>query len=257
MHRFFAPATVRSESSVALPGDLAHQIGRVLRLRPDEEIVVIPTGGPDAVEWRVRLTAVEPRAVRGMVVAERPGLPEATCAVTLCAAVLKGERFDWLVQKATELGAAAIVPLLTARTVRKVGAEDSRALERWRRIATEAAEQSGRSVIPAIAPPTPIAGLAGSAPKPLLVAHEREAGTDLRAAIPPGADALSLVIGPEGGLTEAEVAECGGVPVSLGPRILRAETAAITAVTLAMAATGNLAPAPDREWRALDYPGVS
>ena len=162
MHRFFVPATVRTATAVTLTGGIAHQIARVLRLRANEEIILIPTDGQDAVEWRVRLDTVEARLVSGAVIAERPGLPEPGCAVTLCAAVLKGERFDWLVQKATELGVATIQPVITAQTIRRVGPEDTKALERWRRIATEAAEQSGRSRVPMIGTPVSLADIASS-----------------------------------------------------------------------------------------------
>jgi 16S rRNA (uracil1498-N3)-methyltransferase len=253
MHRFFVPATVRTANEITLTGGIAHQIARVLRLRANEEIIVIPTDGHNAVEWRVRLGAVEARLVSGAVVAERPGLPEAECAVTLCAAVLKGERFDWLVQKATELGVAAIQPVVTAQTIRRVGPEDTKALERWHRIATEAAEQSGRSRVPIICAPVSLADIASAAPAPLFVAHEAVKAETLIRAIPPDVRALSVIVGPEGGLTEHEVARLvdpdGAVAVSLGPRILRAETAAITAVTLALAATENLVPARERVWR--------
>ena len=253
MHRFFVLNASRSGNDVALSGGTAHQIARVLRLRPNEEITLIPADAQDAVEWRVRLVTVEARLVSGTVVGERPGLPEPRCAVTLCAAVLKGERFDWLVQKATELGVATIQPLITANTIRKVGADATTVLERWRRIATEAAEQSGRSKIPTIGTPVSLTAIAGIAPPPIFVAHETVRARSFAGAIPEDAPALSVVIGPEGGLTDAEVerlvAHSGAIAVSLGPRILRAETAAITAMTLAIAATTNLEPPQDREWR--------
>ena len=253
MHRFFVTAESRTANDVTLSGGIAHQIARVLRLRANEEIVLIPTDGQDAVEWRVRLGAVEARLVSGAVVAERPGLPEPGCAVTLCAAVLKGERFDWLVQKATELGVAAIQPVITAQTIRRVGPEDTKALDRWRRIATEAAEQSGRSRAPTIGTPVPLSGIADSAPAPLFVAHEAVRAETLIRAVPPNARALSVIVGPEGGLAESEVEHLverdGAIAVSLGSRILRAETAAITAVTLALAATTNMEPARERAWQ--------
>jgi 16S rRNA (uracil1498-N3)-methyltransferase len=252
MHRFFVTANTRTGNTVTLSGDTAHQIARVLRLRPKEEIVLIPTDGQDAVEWRVRLGAVEARMVSGAVIAERTGLPEPRCAVTLCAAILKGERFDWLVQKAAELGVAAIQPVVTAHTIRRVGPDDTKALDRWRRIATEAAEQSGRSTAPVIGVPVSLTGIAGIAPPPLFVAHETVNTATLSRAVPPNVRALSVIVGPEGGLAETEVehlvTQGGALPVSLGPRILRAETAAITAVTLAMAATENLEPARERAW---------
>ncbi|MDQ2785950.1 MAG: 16S rRNA (uracil(1498)-N(3))-methyltransferase [Chloroflexota bacterium] len=255
MHRFFVPATSRSAQAIVLAGDVAHQIARVLRLRASEEIVLIPTDAADAVEWRVRLVTVEARAVSGLVVAERPGLPEPSCAITLCPALLKGERFDWLVQKATELGVAAIQPVVTAHTIRKIGPDDGHARERWQRIAAEAAEQSGRSRVPAIRGPVPLGELAHAVAAPLFVAHETVAARTLADAMPTVSDRVAIAIGPEGGLTDDEVArlvaDAGAVPVSLGPRVLRAETAAITAVTVVIAATGNLAPPQERVWHVI------
>jgi 16S rRNA (uracil1498-N3)-methyltransferase len=252
VHRFFVPQAIRAENSVVIDGDSAHQIARVLRLRANEEIVLIPTDSDNAVEWRVRLVSVEARAVHGAIVAARPALPEPTCAVTLCAALLKGERFDWLLQKATELGVTAIQPIVTAHTIRKIGPDDGHALDRWRRIVTEAAEQSGRGRVPIIHGPVPLGELLHVVAAPLFVAHETVAARTLAEAVPTRADAAAIAIGPEGGFSEGEVArlmaEMGAIPVSLGPRILRAETAAITAVTVVMATTGNLAPPRRRAW---------
>jgi len=262
MHRFFVPSGMRAENSVVIEGDSAHQIARVLRLRAGEEIVLLPADAADAVEWRVRLVSVAASAVRGVVVAERVGLPEPTCAVTLCPALLKGERFDWLLQKATELGVAAIQPVTTAHTIRKIGPDDAHILERWRRIVTEAAEQSGRSRVPAIRGPVRLTDLADvvsmpvPVPIPIIVAHESVATRALIGALPPGAHRVAVAIGPEGGFADDEVrrlvADAGAVAVSLGPRILRAETAAITAVTLVMATTNNIAPPQARAWHDRD-----
>lgn len=255
MHRFFVTTESRARNDVTLSGSTAHQIARVLRLRANEEITLIPTDAQDAVEWRVRLATVETRTMIGTVVAERPGLPEPQCAVTLCAAILKGERFDWLVQKATELGVAVIQPVITANTIRKIGPDDTNVLERWRRIATEAAEQSGRVRIPRIDAPALLNRLTGIVSAPIFVAHEATTADTLVRAIPVDACALSVIIGPEGGLSEAEVdhlvTDNGALPVSLGPRVLRAETAAIAAVTLAMAVTTNLEPPPERAWQTI------
>lgn len=273
MHRFFVPAAARTGRDVSLEREQAHQIARVLKLRVGEEIALVApvthtdagaTGGQasgqtgeGAVEWRVRLLAVEAKAVRGLVVAERAALAEPTCTVNLSAAILKGERFDWLIQKATELGVAVIRPLITTRTVRRTRADDTGAIERWRRIAAEAAEQSGRGAVPEILPPAPLRDMVASGR--VLVAHEAvtgDAGTTLAAALPPDAAAVTLCIGPEGGFADEEVASLierhGAAVVSLGPRVLRAETAAIAAVTLALAATGNLAPPAPRPWREIE-----
>ncbi len=273
MHRFFVSADARTGRDVSLEREQAHQIARVLKLRVGEEIVFVAPDmlqmngqggqsgqtGVGAVEWRVRLVSVEAKAVRGVVVAERPALPEPTCTVVLAAAVLKGERFDWLIQKATELGVAAIQPLLTARTIARTGEArlPTAAVERWTRIAVEAAEQSGRGTVPEMLPPVPLRDMIVSGR--VLVAHEAvsgDAGMALAAALPPDAAAVTLCIGPEGGFADDEVTALAGrhgaAVVSLGPRVLRAETAAMVAVTLALAATGNLAPPPERAWREIE-----
>ncbi len=252
MHRFFVPPESRSETGIVLSGDIAHQISRVLRLRANEEIVLIPADSANAVEWRVRLVSVEARAAHGVIVAERIGVSEPTCAVTLCPALLKGERFDWLVQKATELGVAAIQPIVTAHAIRKIGPDDGHALARWRRIATEAAEQSGRSRAPEMHGPVPLSELPNAVGAPIFIAHETVTARTLADALPTGADRVAVAIGPEGGFSDHEVerlvAEARAIPVSLGPRVLRAETAAITAVTLVMATTNNLAPPRECAW---------
>lgn len=265
MHRFFVPATARAGQHVSLEREQAHQIARVLKLRAGEEIVLVAShstgaGGQtdeSAVEWRVRLDVVEAKAVRGVVTAERPAAPEPTCTVILSAAMLKGERFDWLIQKATELGVAVIQPLLTARTVRRTRADDTGAVERWRRIAVEAAEQSGRGAVPQVLLPVSLRDMIVSGR--VLVAHAAvsgDAGQTLAATLPPNAAAVTLCVGPEGGFADEEVVTLverhGAVAVSLGPRVLRAETAAVAAVTLALAATGNLAPPAPRPWMTLD-----
>ena len=176
---------------------------------------------------------------------------EPTLAVTLYAAPLKGDHFAYSLQKATEIGAAAFVPILTARTVANEASATK--LERWRRIAREAAEQSGRGMIPPVAAPRPFAEACRDAVAagPALIPWEEERAGGLRAALASRAAAhgrparLGLFIGPEGGFTASEVAaarDVGIIPVTLGRRILRAETAAAVATTLALVAAGDLDP---------------
>lgn len=252
MHRFFVPASVRDGTGITMTGAQAHQIARVLRLRAGEEIALTPVDSGDAREWRVRLDTVDARRITGRVIAERAGLPESGCAVTLCPALLKGERFDWLVQKATELGVAVIQPVTTRHTVRKGAREDGTALARWRRIVTEAAEQSGRSRVPPVQAPVALGEIAPTGYDVVLTAHEAAAAHTIAAALPPQARAVAILIGPEGGFAADEVAWLvetrAAIPVSLGPRVLRAETAAIVAVTLALAATGGMEPPEPRRW---------
>jgi 16S rRNA (uracil1498-N3)-methyltransferase len=257
MHRFFITADVRSGNEITLSGAVAHQIARVLRLRAGEEVVLIPADAREPVEWWVRLEAVGASSVTGKVIAERPGgLPEPDCTVTLCAALLKGERFDWLLQKATEVGVSTIQPMITRNTVRKVGAEDRNARERWRRIVTEAAEQCGRIRIPEVRSPVALGEIALTGYDVVLCAYEAAVPETIARHVSRGTRSVALLIGPEGGFTADEahrLAESGpACLVSLGPRTLRAETAGMTALTLTLAAAGDMEPRDAPHWRALD-----
>jgi len=257
VHRFFVSADVRTGNTITLSGAVGHQIARVLRLRADEEIVLIPADVLDPVEWRICLETVGGHSVTGTVIAERlRGTPEPECKVTLYAALLKGERFDWLLQKATEVGVSTIQPVITRNTVRKVGADDRNARERWRRIVTEAAEQCGRIRIPEVRPPLALGEIALTGYDVVLCAFEAAVPETIARHVSRGTQSVALLIGPEGGFTAEEarhLAEFGPARlVSLGPRTLRAETAGITALTLALAAAGDLEPRYEPHWRALD-----
>lgn len=213
---------------------------RVLRLRPGDGVTVFDGYG---VEVDAVLGGGEPSR---LVLGERRTVPlPAGSRITLLQGVAKGERMDVVVQKTTELGIAVIVPVLTARCVPHPGAASQR-IERWRRIAAEAARQCGRADVPEIQAPVSLAaalaaaGAEGSSRFALWeLEHERSLGRALAAATLPGE--VVLLVGPEGGLdpSEAEQAAAGGFElVGLGPRILRTETAAVVAVTLVQAASG-------------------
>ena len=205
-----------------LTGDQARRLGTVLRLKPGTEIHVFDGLGHE------RRSVIE-EVRRGLVslsLAEAvEPLAELPVPVFVCAAFPRGGRGDWLVEKATELGAAAFVPLEADRSVMLPG--DGR-IERWRRIAIEAAEQSGRAKLPRFASEAPPGGLA-------LVADPDAAVTPHQALADVRAPSLALHVGPEGGWTSAERARyeaAGAVRVSLGPRPLRIETAAVALLAL-------------------------
>lgn len=238
MHRFFVdtPLAGRVGEVVELPAAVAHQVGRVLRLRAGATIALLDGGG---LAYPVHLTG----SATGRVGAGEPVEGEPRVAITLYAAPLKGEHFPYTLQKATEIGAAAIVPIVTARTV--AGEAGGAKLERWRRIAREAAEQSGRGRVPPVAAPMPFAAACAALTGPALIPWEGERARPLSAAVRdlgPVAT-LGLFIGPEGGFADGEIAvaaAAGIAPVTLGPRILRAETAAAVAMALALAALGEM-----------------
>ena len=231
MHRFFvSPQTLRADR-VTLTGAQARQIATVLRLRPGDEIALVGDGA----EAIVALETVRPASVT-VVVRERGFTPaEPTVALTLALPVLRGDHDEEVVEAVTQLGVSRIVPFTSARSVARSLSDAKRA--RWERIAREAAETARRGRIPSIDPAVSWSALFDILPAPALVAWESERRMRLRDALPSSVRALSLVIGPEGGIAEEEIAlarERGAVTVSLGGRNLRSETAAIAAVALAM-----------------------
>lgn len=160
---------------------------------------------------------------------------ESNLTITLAVAMIKGERWDWMLEKATECGVDKIVPFISARCVVKDKPESAiRKLERYRKIMTEAAEQSYRHRIPAIIEPIPIKKLIEHKSAMNFVAYEKEKTTFL-GDIKEDLSSVTLVIGPEGGFTNEEISyltENGFTSVSLGKRILRAETAAVAGCIL-------------------------
>ena len=231
MHRFFvAPEMLRADR-VTLTGAQARQIATVLRLRAGDEIALVADGA----EAVVALDAVRPTSVTA-VVRERGFTPaEPTVALTLALPVLRGDHDEEVVEAVTQLGASRIVPFTSARSVVRSLSGAKRA--RWERIAREAAETARRGRVPSIEPARAWTDLFSVLPAPVFVAWEGERRVRLRDALPQTAGALSIVIGPEGGIADGEIAlarERGAITVSLGARNLRSETAAIAAVALVM-----------------------
>ncbi len=224
MRRLYVPdARLAAGAELRLDGARSHRLRSVLRLRPGDGLAVFDGSGD---EWAATVAALAADGVTLRIGEPLEPLPEPPVAVTLLCAFPRGQRGDWIVEKATELGVAAITPLASDRSVMQPG--EGR-IERWWRIAIEAAEQCGRASLPAFGEAPPAAALR-------LIADPGAAQTVAEAVT--GASsapaAVAIYIGPEGGWTVEErerlVAD-GALPVSLGPRRLRVETAAI--VTLA------------------------
>ena len=244
MHRFFVEQTLSVGEVSVLPAT-AHQIANVLRLRPGDTVALFDGSGG---EWPAELVRVDPRVTIARLRGRQEPGREPSAALILCQALLKGDKFEWVLQKGTELGVSCFVPMVTQRTIaagharsRETVAVERR--ERWRRIVIEAAEQSGRTRVPAIAPPASIeAALRG--PTPAMVCWEGESerpfGTAWREALanqPSDQPGVRVAIGPEGGLTAEEVvaaARAGATITSLGRRTLRSETAALAACAIAL-----------------------
>jgi 16S rRNA (uracil1498-N3)-methyltransferase len=211
-------------------------------------MIVLFDGSGEDVE--IKLDAVSPKSVAGSVTCRSAGPPERRTAVHLYQCITKGERFDWLVEKATEVGVSRIIPLITARSVVRAEAGSNKT-ERWRRIAVEAAEQSGRSSVPVVEGPLQLSEAIDSVGGVGVLPYEGagEGAPSIQEALTDRIDELfataevSLFIGPEGGFEEEEVRTAVGRGISvvtLGRRVLRAETAGLVASTLVMQACGEL-----------------
>lgn len=218
---------------LVLSTDQARQISSVLRLGPGDMVVLLSDGH----EVDYRLESVTPTAASGTVLRRRPSDAEPRVRLVLALPLLKGEHSELVLESATQLGVARFVPFTSSRSVaRELGTEKRR---RWERIVREAIETSRRARVPEIAPVMRWETLFEELEGDTVVAWEEEHGTLLADAVPRDPESVSLVIGPEGGLTEDEVAlavRTGAAVVSLGRRPLRAETAAIAAVAQLMGA---------------------
>jgi 16S rRNA (uracil1498-N3)-methyltransferase len=225
------------EATASISGAQAEHMARVLRAQPGMEADVVAGGHV----FHAQVAAVSPHEVRFNLVAELeadPALP-----VTLVMSIYKFDRMEWAIEKATELGVAAIAPVIARRTEKHLGQAAEKRAERWRRIVHEAAQQSRRSDVPIMRDPVPLPQLARSgAQGTRIVLAEQERTTTLRAIVEESAAAaqnempeLQMAIGPEGGWAPEEEAlfdANGWRAASLGPRILRAETAAIAALAV-------------------------
>ena len=220
-----------------LPEAQAHYLSRVLRLNVGATVQLFDGSGQ---EYRGELTGVTKKTVQVSLQECLEGLPESSLPIHLGQGLSRGERMDWAIQKATELGVAEITPLFTERC--EVCLNDERAqkrLEHWQQIAISACEQCGRSKVPVIHSPQSVKD------------WQTDVKADLKLLLHPVAQpltehatptTLAFLIGPEGGLTEDEVTQASQVgfqPARLGPRVLRTETAPVVALSVAQQLWGD------------------
>jgi 16S rRNA (uracil1498-N3)-methyltransferase len=248
VHRFTISPDRIDGGRVVFDRDESRHLG-VLRLRPGDTVLAVDGEGR---EYTVRLERVG-EAAHGAVLDVAARATESPLHITLLQSVPKGDRMDTIVRASTELGVARVVPLLTARTVVALDAGRWRdRARRWQRVAREAAKQCGRAVVPPVDTPRDLdeaLALEAAADLRLCLWEEARTGPDtsLASALPPAmarGAGIQLLIGPEGGLSSAEVdlARARGVTVvSAGPRILRTETAGPAIIAVLQARFGDLA----------------
>jgi 16S rRNA (uracil1498-N3)-methyltransferase len=226
--RFFVDQVRRGEAELA--GDEAEHLSRVLRAEVGQRYEICD----GARLYLGEIVEARKRAVRFRVVEELP-VPEPAMRITLLASLIKFDRFEWMIEKATELGVESIVPVQTERSEVGLQLAAGKRVERWSKIARAAAQQSRRVRAPEISAPVSFREAAQTAAERRICLDETPGCPALRSALDGGAATVAILVGPEGGWTDRErtlLAGAGWVVVSLGPLILRAETAAIAALAV-------------------------
>ncbi|MCP3676676.1 MAG: 16S rRNA (uracil(1498)-N(3))-methyltransferase [Deltaproteobacteria bacterium] len=252
MRRFFIEGIKRDDRSVAITGEEFYHLTRVLRLKRNATVTVFDGRG---LELTGRVASVEGERAVVEVTGLRESNSESPLEITLLQGMAKGGRMEIIIQKGTELGVSSIRPFSTERSVPKLGVEGiEKRLHRWRRVAVEAAKQCGRGIIPAIEEPVPLEeAIVGHGDCLKLVPWEMEKSSEVRNVVERYQQEVKerqgkvskvvVLIGPEGGLSRESVEMAcreGFQPVTLGPRVLRTETAAIALLAVLQYAMGDL-----------------
>ncbi len=226
--RFFVDSIHNEHAS--LTGDDARHLARVLRAEPGQRYELSDNNRA----YLAEISAVTSARVTFHILETLPAPPPSP-QITLYAALIKFDRFEWLIEKATELGVARIIPVITDRAEKGLASAAPKRIERWRKIARESSQQSRRLRIPEISLPQPFATAAADPSTQRFFLEENPGAPPLLSALPTDTGAISILTGPEGGWTDRERAlasEAAWKPVSLGAHILRAETAAIAALAI-------------------------
>lgn len=240
--RAFVDRPLATGQPVELPDDAVAHLVRVLRLREGDACVLF---NGDGIDHDVRLVRVDKRSAVAEITASRTIDLESPLSITLVQGIARGEKMDWILQKATELGVAAFVPVSSDRSEVKLDAERAaKRLAHWRSVVTSACEQSWRSRVPGVAPPRSLADALADLPADAsrwLLDPDAQVGIGTMAPPPHG---IVVAIGPEGGWSandRATLTAAGFAGLRLGPRILRTETAGIAAIAALQARFGDLA----------------
>ncbi len=229
------------EGVITLEGEQARHIGKSLRMQAGDMLTVTDGDGND---YGCRITAVTKETVTLEVCYQQASESEPDCKVTVYQGVPKGTKLEDIIQKCTELGVCRIVPTLTARSVSRPDEKGAKKKnERYRKIALEAAQQSGRGIVPEISPQCTLKQAVQADENEVKILFYEGGGAPLRTLIAEDLQSVSVYIGPEGGFTPEEVALLqahGAQTATLGKRILRTQTAPVAAQTAIMLLTGNL-----------------
>jgi 16S rRNA (uracil1498-N3)-methyltransferase len=239
MHRFFVKKEDISEGTITVKGEDVQHIARVLRLQNGDKILLCDGEGTD---YLTAIESMDKHSIRAIVIDKEASKGEPDIDVVLYQGIPKSTKMDIIIQKCTEMGVRRIVPIYTIRTIVKLESDkdEKKKVERWTKIAEEAAKQSGRGIIPDIDLPMTLSEAIKDAAKldTVIVPYELEDSLSIKAALSKSkARSIGFFIGPEGGFEFSEIErakEMGAMPVTLGSRILRTETAGIAVLTSIM-----------------------
>ena len=240
--RWIADEVDLTRGRAAIVGDHAVHLARVLRASPGQEFDIVTKVDERPIVRLGRVASVSEQRVE-FVLGEGFNESPLACSVTLLLAVFKFDRMEWAIEKAVELGAERIIPVIARRTEKHLAIAAPKRGERWRRIAREAAQQSRRASLPEITDPMKLSTAIQGVRMPGIVLAETERLQSLKEILQqvPEENGVALAVGPEGGWTADEIKLFSGAgwrSASLGPNILRAETAAIAALAVVTAMSG-------------------
>lgn len=239
-HRFFVAEQLTVGSNVNLPAEISHYISRVLRLKTDDIIYVFNNSG---FEFTAAIHSLTKNTVSINIINAMPDTQESPLKINLAQVIAKGEKMDLVIQKATELGVTTITPLFSERTVvKKIAEKSEHKLEHWQKIAIAASCQCWRNYVPVINQPQALNSWLqqSNITSTKLILTPSNKTQQLKNLNP--AQEITLLIGPEGGFSDTEIntaQDHNFLPISLGPRILRTETAGIAAIAILQALYGD------------------
>lgn len=238
MTRLFLDEVIRQQTLITITGEKAHYLSTVLRCRPDDIVIVTDSTGT---AYSACISAITKKQATLLIAGLLHQDNESPLTIILLQGLLKGEKMDLVIQKSTELGVMEIVPMITERSQIR----ETRKLQRWQKIAGEASRQCGRNKIPMIHEPETFETVIASQRLDKGIICSEKEGAPFSAALDTFKDRKTIVlcVGPEGGFSEKELRAAedqGFIVASLGKRILRAETAALTVIALTQFVLGDL-----------------
>ena len=228
--RIYTPQILAVDLSFRLEKAASHHCLKVLRLTKGAKLALF---NGDGFEYLAEIVAIENQQAHCCVISQQEGIKESPLTIHLAQGLARGQKMDYVIQKAVECGVASVTPIISERCGVKLSSDRvEKKMKHWQQVAISASEQCGRSVVPKIITPVDYLTYISEHPELKLMAHPESANAST---LPESLKEVSIIIGPEGGFTELEISQAskaGAVVLSLGPRVLRTETAALVTATL-------------------------